>query len=91
MTTNKLCRYTILIICIIIGSLIFGCTDRYMDYNENKHQASEEMMSWDNLKTGSFFAQLQRNVVMFKDGINSSSAGWAAGASATVSPPQPPK
>lgn len=73
MTTNKLCRYTILIICIIIGSLIFGCTDRYMDYNENKHQASEEMMSWDNLKTGSFFAQLQRNVVMFKDGINSSS------------------
>jgi len=44
-----------------------------MEFNENKHQASEEMMSWDNLKTGAFFAQLQRNVVMFKDGINASS------------------
>lgn len=73
MTANKLYRYTKLVACIIMGTLISGCTDPYMDYNENKHQASEEMMSWDNLKTGSFFAQLQRNVVLFKDGINSSS------------------
>lgn len=57
----------------IIGLSMIGCTDSFMEYNENKHQASEEMMSWDNLKTGAFFAQLQRNVVMFKDGINASS------------------
>ena len=73
MTANKLYKQMKLVAFIVIGILISGCTDSFMDYNENKHQASEEMMSWDNLKTGSFFAQLQRNVVLFKDGINASS------------------
>lgn len=74
MTTKKIYRYARLITSsVIIGTLMSACTDSFMDYNENKHQASEEMMSWDNLKTGSFFAQLQRNVVIFKDGINATS------------------
>lgn len=73
MITTKLYRYIRFAAFVIIAIFIFGCTDKFMDYNENKHQASEEMMSWDNLKTGSFFAQLQRNVVMFKDGINAAS------------------
>lgn len=38
--------------------------------NTNKHEATEEMMSHDNLKTGAFFTQMQRNVVVFKDGKN---------------------
>lgn len=47
-----------------------ACTDSFEDYNTNKHEATEEMMSHDNLKTGAFFSQLQRNVVLFKDGTN---------------------
>ncbi len=74
MLINKIYTYAKSICyCAIIGLLMTGCTDSFMDLNENKHEASEEMMSWDNLKTGSFFAQLQRNVVMFDDGVNLSS------------------
>ncbi|MGV8094549.1 MAG: RagB/SusD family nutrient uptake outer membrane protein [Mangrovibacterium sp.] len=50
-----------------------ACTDSFVDLNTNKHEATEEMMSHDNLKTGAFFSQLQRNVVLFDDGTNLSS------------------
>ncbi|MFV0538208.1 MAG: RagB/SusD family nutrient uptake outer membrane protein [Dysgonomonas sp.] len=73
MVANKLIKYTKLIAsCVILGA-VTSCTDSFMDDNTNKHQATEEMMTWDNLKTGAFFAQLQRNVVMFGDGVNLSS------------------
>lgn len=55
----------------LISSL--SCTDSYTDYNTDKHTVTEEIMSYDNLKTGGFFAQMQRNVVIFKDGTNLSS------------------
>lgn len=38
--------------------------------NTNQHEATEGMMTHDNLKTGAFFTQMQRNVVVFKDGSN---------------------
>ena len=53
--------------------ILNACTDSFVDYNTNKHEATEEMMSHDNLKTGAFFSQLQRNVVLFDDGTNLSS------------------
>lgn len=43
-----------------------SCTDRFMDYNTNPHHATEEMMSWDNLYTGAFFAQMQKNVFVIE-------------------------
>lgn len=50
-----------------------ACTDSFVDYNTNPHEATEEMMSHDNLMTGAFFSQLQRNVILFDDGTNLSS------------------
>jgi len=50
-----------------------ACTDKFEAVNTDDHEATEEMMSYDNLKTGSFFKQLQRSVVLFKDGRNLSS------------------
>ena len=47
-----------------------ACSRNFDDLNTNRHQATEEMMATDNLKTGAFFAQMQRNVVLFKDGTN---------------------
>ncbi len=47
-----------------------ACTKNFDDMNTNQHEADEDMMSSDNLKTGAFFAQMQRNVVLFKDGSN---------------------
>jgi len=57
-----------LIVLVVVVSA--GCTRKYSDYNTNQNQATEDMMATDNLKTGAFFSQMQRNVVMFKDGVN---------------------
>lgn len=59
--------------CASLMLIISACTDSFEDCNTNKHEATEDMMSHDNLKTGSFFSQLQRNVVLFDDGKNLSS------------------
>lgn len=39
-----------------------GCTKNFKDYNTNPHQATEDMLQQDNLSTGSFFIQMQKNV-----------------------------
>lgn len=71
---DTLYKYTRLIaFTVIFSGVIVGCTDSFESYNTNKHEATEEMMSYDNLKTGSFFSQMLRNVVPFADGINLSS------------------
>lgn len=62
---------TILGVCII--ALCAGCTKNFKDLNTNDNEATEDMMASDNLKTGAFFSQMQRNVVLFKDGSNLSS------------------
>jgi len=50
-----------------------GCTKGFDTMNTNPYEATEDMMATDNLKTGAFFAQMERNVVLFKDGTNLSS------------------
>jgi hypothetical protein len=59
--------------CASLMIINSACTDSFEDCNTNQHEATEEMMSHDNLKTGAFFSQLQRNVVLFEDGKNLSS------------------
>lgn len=45
---------------------VTSCID--LEDNINPNQATEEMMGVDNLKTGSFFSQMQRRVVVINDG-----------------------
>lgn len=54
--------------------LLGGCTGLFEDYNTNQHEATEEMLSHDFLKTGAFFSQMQRNIVLFKFGAGSDNA-----------------
>jgi hypothetical protein len=71
MVVNKLYKYAkVVTYSVILGAFTFGCTDHFEDYNTNQHDATDYTMTLDNLKTGSFFAQLQRNVVLFNDGTN---------------------
>lgn len=42
--------------------LVSGCTSEFEKWNTNPHQATEEMLQYDNLSTGSFFVQMQKNV-----------------------------
>lgn len=55
---------------LVIGS---GCTKNFEKWNTNPDEVTEEMMAADNLKTGAYFTQMQRNVVLFRDGTNLSS------------------
>lgn len=74
MVLNKIFSWNKLpLLCGAVLILNASCTDSFMDANTNKHEATEEMMSHDNLKTGAFFSQMQRNVVQFHDGTNLSS------------------
>lgn len=58
---------------LFVLTMAASCTKKFEDYNTNQHEATEEMMGTDNLKTGAFFAQMLRNVVLFRDGVNLSS------------------
>jgi hypothetical protein len=60
----------------VAGALLMmlsACTKSFEEYNTNQHEATEDMLSYDNLKTGAFFTQMERNVVIFQDGTNLSS------------------
>lgn len=65
-------KYIVAIGCILAYALT-SCTKDFGKFNTNSYEATEEMMATDNLKTGAFFSQMQRNVVLFNDGTNLSS------------------
>jgi hypothetical protein len=74
MNINKI--FSVQKLSLLCASLLVinsACTDSFVSCNTNSHEATEDMMSHDNLKTGSFFSQLQRSVVLFDDGKNLSS------------------
>ena len=66
---NHYSRWTMAAVLLVAVS----CTSKFDDMNTNEHEATEEQMATDNLKTGAFFSQMQRNVVLFRDGTNLSS------------------
>lgn len=43
-----------------------SCIDDYKDYNTNKHEATEGDMGKDNLFTGAYFVQMQKNVFVLE-------------------------
>lgn len=58
------------ILIVLIMALGSACTRNFDEMSTNQHEADEDMMATDNLKTGAFFTQMQRNVVLFNDGTN---------------------
>jgi hypothetical protein len=62
-------KYTT-ILTVLVMVISAGCTRNFDELNTNEHEADEDMMATDNLKTGAFFTQMQRNVVLFNDGTN---------------------
>lgn len=67
--------YNKLFIGCVSGLLtLTGCTDKFDEWNTNQHQATEDMMSKDNLATGSFFVQMQKNVFVLEQ-MNADNTG----------------
>lgn len=54
---KKITVYAVLLIAF--GT---GCTKHFDEYNTNPHQATPEMLERDNLISGGFFVQMQKNV-----------------------------
>lgn len=46
-----------------ISVLLVSCTNNFGEYNTNPDEVTGEMADWDNARTGSFFLQMQRNVI----------------------------
>ena len=70
MTIDKIFSFKRKLFLSFISLILLNsaCTKSFEEFNTNQHEATEEMLSHDNLKTGSFFTQMQKNVVLFKDG-----------------------
>ena len=60
----------ITLLSVVTMVISAACTKNFKKFNTNQHEATEDMMATDNLKTGAFFSQMQRNTVLFKDGSN---------------------
>lgn len=52
-------------ILYLVGAAIISisCTNNFQEYNTNPDEVTGEMADWDNAKNGSFFLQMQRNVI----------------------------
>ena len=57
-----------LAVAVCFSALLTSCTKNFLAFNTNPHEATQEMMDQDNLKTGALFRQLQRSVIFFRDG-----------------------
>lgn len=51
------------ILTVFAFTALVSCTGSFLDKNTNHENASDEMMTWDGLTTGSAFSQMTRNVI----------------------------
>jgi len=58
-----------LAVAVCFSTLLTACTKNFEYFNTNQHQATEELMDRDDLKTGALFGQMLRAVYVYNDGI----------------------
>jgi hypothetical protein len=63
-TTYMLFRKNTIVACAMILLTLAGCTSKFSDWNTNPYEATDEMMDHDNLRTGSFFVQMEKNIMI---------------------------
>lgn len=62
---------------LIATVTLASCTKNFEDRNTNHEEATEEMMDYDNLRTGSAFSQMTRNVIPSYQTLNGEEYGSA--------------
>lgn len=45
-------------------AVCMGCTSNFLEMNTNPNEATEEMLDWDNARTGALFLQMEQNVLV---------------------------
>ncbi|MEG1188645.1 MAG: RagB/SusD family nutrient uptake outer membrane protein, partial [Bacteroidales bacterium] len=63
----KTYRFSGLPLFLALGLTMGACTDNFKDYNTNPNEATEEMLSYDNLLVGGFVPQMQMDVIPVSD------------------------
>lgn len=53
---------------VSLAAVLTGCTKNFEDYNTNKHEATNDQMLTDDNLTGALFQQLERTVILYRDG-----------------------
>lgn len=43
---------------------IMGCTSDFTEWNTNPNEATDQMLDWDNARTGAYFLQMEQNVLV---------------------------
>ena len=69
MLINKKHIYRNMLVACMGVSLLTGmnsCTDKFDEWNTNPHEATDDMMDRDDLRTGSFFVQMLKNVFVLE-------------------------
>jgi hypothetical protein len=56
-------------------AVIVSCTKNFTEYNTNPNEATEEMTNWDNVRSGSFFLQMEKNVLVIAQSSDDGSIG----------------
>ncbi|MDI3321909.1 RagB/SusD family nutrient uptake outer membrane protein [Pinibacter soli] len=61
---QKRCLINKINIAVPVACLLFiaGCTKGFEKLNTNPNQPTDEMLNWDNVKIGSYFLQMEKNV-----------------------------
>ena len=53
---------------VSLAATVAGCTKNFEDFNTNKHEATQDQMLTDDNLTGALFQQIQRTVILYRDG-----------------------
>jgi hypothetical protein len=62
--TKKTAKMKSLFVIVSAMMMVVGCTSGFTNLNTNPNEATEEMLDWDNVRTGSYFLQMEENVLV---------------------------
>lgn len=52
---------------VLVSTILYSCTDNYKDFNTNKHEVTDPMLDYDNLRVGGFIRTMQLDVIPTSD------------------------
>lgn len=64
MKSNNSYRIRRVLLAMLGTALTTACTSNFTEWNTNPNEATEDMLDWDNARTGSYFLQMEQNVLV---------------------------
>lgn len=64
MKSNNSYRIRRVLLAMLGTALTTACTSDFTEWNTNPNEATEDMLDWDNARTGSYFLQMEQNVLV---------------------------